>query len=183
MKLLGISGTIIGVKPISIVEAVLKEAQNYDPTITTEILDLTQFNMEFCDGRPITEYNADTKKMIEMIESADCYIIATPIFQASLTGVLKNLFDLLPVSALRNKVIGFAATGGTYQHYLVVENQLKPIAGYFKSYITPEYVYAHREHFNNRNEVIDTEVAARIQRLGIQIVQMTNALKHVVTAK
>lgn len=33
--------------------------------------------------------------MIQQFEEADAYIIATPIFQASIPGVLKNAFDFL----------------------------------------------------------------------------------------
>lgn len=177
MKLLGISGTLIGSKPYALVQQVLTEAKRYEPSIETELFDLREYHVEMCDGRDPSTYNTDTQEMIKKIEEADCYIISTPVFQGSIPGALKNLFDLLPVTLLRDKVIGFVSTGGTYQHFLVVENQLKPIASYFKSYVAPEYVYAHRDHFNEKNEIIDLEVASRIQRLGVQVVQMSTALK------
>jgi FAD reductase [NAD(P)H] len=148
MKLLGISGTIIGSKTNTAVSKILEEAQKLDKNIETELLDLRQYNVDFCDGRDPLSYTGDTKKVIDMIISADFYVIGTPIFQASLTGPLKNLFDLIPVKALYKKVIGFVATGGTYQHYLVIENQLKPIAGFFRSYVAPSYVYIHDINFN-----------------------------------
>jgi len=179
LKLLGISGTIIGAKTASLVHQVLEEAKKVDHELDTELLDLRQYQLEFCNGKPLTEYNHDTQKAINAIASADCYIIGTPIFQASLSGALKNLLDLAPVTAFRNKVIGFVATGGTYQHFLVIENQLKPIAGYFRAYTAPEYVYAHREHFNERNVIIDGEVRERIQRLAKQVVIMSKALSPV----
>lgn len=179
LKLLGISGTIIGAKTASVVHHVLEEAKKIDSEINTELLDLKQYEVEFCDGKPLTEYNNDTQKVIDMIVSADCYIIGTPIFQASLSGVLKNLLDLVPVTALRGKVIGFIATGGTYQHFLVIENQLKPIAGYFRAYTAPDYVYVHRDHFNEKNEIVDLEVVERIQRLAKQVVHMSKVLAPV----
>lgn len=176
MKLLGISGTIIGDKTASVVQYVLDEVKKLDSEIDTELLDLKHYEIEFCNGKPLTEYSSDTQNVINMIMTADCFIIGTPIFQASLSGVLKNLFDLVPPTALRGKVIGFVATGGTYQHFLVIENQLKPITGYFRAYTAPEYVYAHREHFNEKNEVVDLEVVERIQQLAQQVVHMTKAL-------
>jgi FMN reductase/FAD reductase [NAD(P)H] len=176
MKLLGISGTIIGEKTVSVVRHVMNEAKLLDEQLETEIMDLKDFKVEFCDGRLIAEYNEDTQKVIEMVLSADCFIIGTPIFQASLAGPLKNLFDLLPPNAFRNKVIGFIGTGGTYQHFLVIENQLKPIAGYFRAYTAPEYVYANRDHFDSHNRVVDNSVLERINALAAQVLHMSKAL-------
>jgi len=73
--------------------------------------------------------------------------------------------------------MGFVATGGTYQHYLVIENQLKPIAGYFRAFVAPGYVYAHNDHFNQQNELVDSEVVNRVESLAKEVVYMQKALK------
>jgi FMN reductase len=44
------------------------------------------------------DYTGDTRVVLEKIMEADAYIIGTPVFQASIPGTLKNLFDLLPVN-------------------------------------------------------------------------------------
>ncbi|OCA92912.1 NADPH-dependent FMN reductase [Pseudobacillus wudalianchiensis] len=177
MKLLGISGTITGSKTKTVIEKLLEEVKNNYPEIEVELLDLKDYKVEFCDGRDPSTYSGDTKKVIDLVSSADFYIIGTPIFQGSLTGALKNLFDLVPPKVFRNKVIGFAATGGTYQHYLVIENQLKPIAGYFRAYVTPGSVYVQHDHFNAQGELVDEHVLERIANLSNEIVSMQKALK------
>jgi FAD reductase [NAD(P)H] len=177
MKLLGISGTITGSKTKVVVEKVLEEVTKHNPTIEVELLDLKKYDVQFCDGRDPSTYTGDTKKVIDIVSSADFYIIGTPIFQGSITGALKNLFDLVPPNNFRNKVMGFIATGGTYQHYLVIENQLKPIAGYFRAFVAPGFVYAHNDHFNQQNELIDVEVLERVSKLSKEVVFMQQALK------
>jgi FAD reductase [NAD(P)H] len=177
MKLLGISGTIIGAKTSIVVQKVLEEAKKYYPHIEVELLDLRDYDVQFCDGRNPSSYNDDTKKVFEAIHSADFYIIGTPIFQGSLSGPLKNLFDLINPKDFRNKVMGFVATGGTYQHYLVIENQLKPIAGFFRAFVAPGYVYVNNDHFNKENEIIDSDVLSRISGLAKEVVFMQEALK------
>lgn len=159
------------------VKKVLDEVSLQAPDIQTELLDLKQYDLQFCDGRPTSDYTGDTRKVIDLVSSVDFYVIGTPIFQASLSGALKNLFDLVPVDVFRHKVIGFVATGGTYQHFLVVENQLKPIAGYFRSFVAPSYVYAHNEHFDRDNQLIDPDVLTRISYLAEEIIRMQKALK------
>ncbi|MEK5102722.1 NAD(P)H-dependent oxidoreductase [Cytobacillus sp. FSL M8-0252] len=176
MRLLGISGTITGSKTLVVVNKVLDELKSIHPEIEVELLDLKNFDLQFCDGRHPSDYNDDTKKVIETITYADFYVIGSPIFQGSITGVLKNLFDLVPPDVFRNKVMGFIATGGTYQHYLVIENQLKPIAGYFRAYVSPSYVYAHIDHFNHKNELIDKDVLLRVKNLASELAYMNQAL-------
>ncbi|MGG0718009.1 NAD(P)H-dependent oxidoreductase [Robertmurraya massiliosenegalensis] len=175
MKLLGISGTITGSKTLTVVKKVLEEIQSNHPDIKVELLDMKKYDAQFCDGRDPSAYTGDTKKVIDLITSADFYIIGTPIFQGSITGVLKNLFDLVDPSVFRHKVMGFVATGGTYQHYLVIENQLKPIAGYLRAYTAPSYVYAHKNHFFE-NELVDEEVIERIAKLANEVVFMQKSL-------
>ncbi len=177
MKLLGVSGTITGSKTLAVLNKLLDEVSSYDPSIEIEILDLKRYDVQFCDGRDPSQYEGDTRKVIELMKSADFYLIGTPIFQGSISGSLKNLFDLVPVSALRNKVMGFFATAGTYQHYLVIENQLKPIAGYLRAYVAPGHVYATNEHFGSNNEIADEDLLGRIRNLAREVVDMQKALK------
>ncbi|MDQ0218650.1 NADPH-dependent oxidoreductase [Peribacillus cavernae] len=173
VKVLGISGSLTPrSKTIIIVEEVLKRATMQDPSIQAEMLDLREYDMQFCNGRKAVDYNEDTQKIIQKVLEADCFVIGTPVYQGSLSGALKNLIDLVPLEAFRKKVVGLIATGGTYQHFLVIENQLKPIFGYFRSYVAPSYVYSHDSHFNSSKEIIDVSVQQRIDDLGKEVVEM-----------
>jgi FAD reductase [NAD(P)H] len=178
MKLLGISGTIVGTKTAVLVRRILLEVKNRHPDIEIELLDLRDYQLEFCDGRKPDEYNHETRIVIEKIRQADFYLIGSPVFNSSFTAPLKNVFDLVPPDVFRQKVMGFAANGGTYQHYLMIENQLKPIAGYFRAYIAPSYVYAHSSHFNEQNEIEVEDVKGRIGLLADELVSMQHGLRQ-----
>lgn len=80
MKLLGISGTIVGSKTGIAVQSVLDAAKQFYPEIETEYLDMKDYQVQFCDGRDPSAYTGDTKTVIDIVSSADCYIIGTPIF-------------------------------------------------------------------------------------------------------
>ncbi|MEH7389964.1 NADPH-dependent FMN reductase, partial [Bacillus sp. JJ1474] len=120
--------------------------------------------------------NNDTKIVMKAVSEADLYLIGFPIFNGSFPAPLKNIFDLLPPSVFRHKVMGFAANGGTYQHYLVIENQLRPIAGYYRCYVAPSYVYVNHSHFNDKNEIVDEDILNRIKELANELVMMQKAL-------
>ena len=57
--------------------------------------------------------------------TADAVLMASPVYRGSYTGALKNLLDLTPVDALRNKPVGIVAMGATLHHYLGVDGQLR----------------------------------------------------------
>lgn len=62
-----------------------------------------------------------------LLAQADGVIVATPIYKASFTGVLKAFLDLLPEKGLRGKAVLPIATGGTIAHLLAIDYALKPV--------------------------------------------------------
>ncbi|GAA0452296.1 NADPH-dependent FMN reductase [Alkalibacillus silvisoli] len=174
MKVVLINGTIIGSKTKTILQEVESQLKQFSSIMEIEQVHLEQYTLEFADGRSKDQYSDETQSLINLIESADGFIVATPIFQGSIPGVLKNLFDLISPKAMRYKPVALLANGGTVQHHLVIENQLKPILDYFRCLITPNYVYTHASHFSYTNELIDEDVKQRIYEL-------TRVFSHYVT--
>jgi MsuE subfamily FMN reductase len=170
MKLLGISGSLSGGKTLKAVKQAVEFAELH-ANIETEIINLRDYDLQFCDGRVPWSYVGDTKILIDKIIKADAYIVGTPIYRGSLTGALKNVFDLIPNDALRGKIIGFIATGGTYHHYLAIEHQLNPLANYFRAHVVPGGVYAHNDHFEN-GEITDGDIVSRLKTLGTSVVDL-----------
>lgn len=65
--------------------------------------------------------------VVELFDRADGLVVATPVFKASYSGLLKTLLDLLPQRALAGKVVLPLATGGTLAHALVIDYALRPV--------------------------------------------------------
>ncbi|MCQ6562408.1 NADPH-dependent FMN reductase [Paenibacillus mendelii] len=61
------------------------------------------------------------------VADADAIIIASPVYKASYTGVLKTYLDLLPQKGLEGKVILPLFIGGTIAHLLSIDYALKPV--------------------------------------------------------
>ena len=64
---------------------------------------------------------------VAAIEAADLVIVATPIYKAAYSGLLKTFLDLLPQDALRGKTVLPLATGGSAAHLLALDYTLKPV--------------------------------------------------------
>lgn len=63
----------------------------------------------------------------DAVAQADGVIIATPVYKASYTGLLKAFLDLLPENALAGKVVLPFVTGGTIGHLLAIDYALRPV--------------------------------------------------------
>jgi FMN reductase len=66
-------------------------------------------------------------RTIAAMEQADGVVIATPIFKASYSGLLKIFLDLLPQFALAGKAVLPIATGGSLAHLLALDYALRPV--------------------------------------------------------
>lgn len=140
MKVVVISGSVVGSKTRKATTELTEKIKALDAH-EIEYIDLKDYDMPFSDGRNYLDYGGSTTEALTKIMEADVIYIGTPIFQASIPGPLKNLFDLLPADGLNNKTVGIIITAGSLRHYLVAEQQLKPILSYMKANIVPGYVY------------------------------------------
>jgi FMN reductase len=61
------------------------------------------------------------------VANADVVIVATPVYKAAYSGVLKVFLDLLPQNGLRGKTVLPLATGGSPNHMLAVDYALRPV--------------------------------------------------------
>jgi FMN reductase len=68
-----------------------------------------------------------------LLNNADGVIVATPIYKAAYTGLLKAFLDLLPQKAFEGKVVLPIATGGTIAHLLAIDYALKPVLSELKA--------------------------------------------------
>ncbi len=66
---------------------------------------------------------------IEQVLAADVLLVATPIYKAAYSGLLKIFLDLLPPDALRDTRVLPIATGGSPGHLLALDYALKPVLG------------------------------------------------------
>lgn len=172
MKIVGISGSIVGSKTRTAMNYTLKSVNEKYPDAEVTLIDLADYDVQFSDGRSYLEYEGDTGFVTKTIMEADAIIIGTPIFQASIPATLKNIFDLLPVNAFRDKVVSMLVTAGTPKHYLIVEQQLKPILAYMKAQIVQTYVFIEEKDFH-RKEIVNDDVFFRIERLVEDTVLLT----------
>jgi FMN reductase len=83
------------------------------------------------------------------LASADILVIGVPVYKASYPGLFKHFFDLIDPKLLEGKVAVIAATGGSDQHALVLEHQLRTLLNFLGIYSAPKTVFAKDVDFEN----------------------------------
>ncbi len=177
MKIVGLVGTKIGWSTKTAMNNIKTILERKYEDEQVDIIDLADYDVEFSDGRNYLDYTGDTKTVVRTLMEADIIIITTPVFQASIPGTLKNVFDLLPMDALENKTVGVMVVSGSPRHYLVAEQHLKPILSFMKAQLVQSYVFAEQKDIV-KGEIMNHDVLLRIDRLVDQIMQTDAAFRQ-----
>jgi len=104
---------------------------------------------------------------VDQVAAAQALVIATPVYKAAYSGVLKVFLDLLPQTALKGKVVLPLATGGSPHHMLALDYALRPVLQSLGVKHTLPGVYATDVQIPKTNEgeyQIGDETAERIDR-------------------
>ncbi|WP_156291348.1 NADPH-dependent FMN reductase [Oceanobacillus salinisoli] len=182
MKIVLLSGSNVGTKTRTAINYTQTSIAEKYPEVEVSLIDLADYDVQFSDGRNYLEYEGDTAFVIKTIMDADAIIIGTPIFQASIPATLKNVFDLLPEKAFVDKVVSMIVTAGSPKHYLIAEQQLKPILSYMKAQVVQTYVFIEEQDFY-RKEITNDDVHFRIDRLVEDTVVLTETYQEIRRAK
>lgn len=70
---------------------------------------------------------ATIRPALDLVAAAAGVVVATPVYKAAYTGILKTFLDLIPPSGLGGKLVLPIALGGTPAHMLVVDYALRPV--------------------------------------------------------
>ena len=106
-------------------------------------------------------------RAVTLLEQADAIVIATPVYKASYSGMLKAFLDLLPQDALKGKLVLPLATGATQSHMLVLDYALRPVLSSMSPRFILHGIYATSEQLPWSAEgglAPHPSIAARITR-------------------
>ncbi len=106
------------------------------------------------------------QERLNAVVAADAVIVATPIYAASYSGLLKLLVDVLPPDALRDMPVLLGATGGTSRHSLALDHALRPLFAHLGALVAPVAVFAASKDWGS---VEEQGLGRRIDRAGAQL--------------
>ncbi|MYW05535.1 NADPH-dependent FMN reductase [Streptomyces sp. SID3343] len=102
---------------------------------------------------------------VAAVADADALVIASPVYKAAYSGVLKTFLDVLPQFALRGKEILPVLTGGTPAHVLALDYALRPVLTSLGADHVAQGWFVHERFVNPTGEEIEPEGAAPLNEL------------------
>ena len=122
-------------KKIAIVQSSLREGGNtsivcrefekkaLDAELEVTYVDLKDVEMELCDGRDFWGYSQDLQDAYKEIESVEAIIFGMPVYQYSMSGVLKNFIDICG-GAMEGKAVWAIVNAGWPNCYMASRDLL-----------------------------------------------------------
>ncbi|WP_049564785.1 NADPH-dependent FMN reductase [Streptomyces sp. SBT349] len=90
-------------------------------------------------------------RAMEEVSGADGIVLATPVYKASFSGLLKVFLDLLPECGFVGKVVLPLATGGSAAHVLAVDYALRPVVQSLGARHTVQSYFLLERHLGRSN--------------------------------
>ena len=107
-----------------------------------EIVDLRDLAADLGQAMTVGFASGRARAALDAVEGADALIVATPVFNASYSGLFKMFFDLVDIDAMSGKPVLIGATGGSPRHSMVLDHALRPLFAYLRAVVLPTGVYA-----------------------------------------
>lgn len=92
--------------------------------------------------------HASVQGAIDAIAGADVLILATPVYRATYSGLLKVVLDQLPTDALRGTAAVLAATAASPAHFLALDTGLRAAVASLAGWSVPTVTYATGDDFS-----------------------------------
>jgi FMN reductase len=118
----------------------------------------------------------------EQVAEADAVVIATPVYKAAYSGILKAFLDLLPQDGLKGKLVLPLATGGSQSHMLALDYGLRPVLSALDArhvlpsiYATEQQIVWSEESGLAIDEVIARRVSDGVENLSASLIALQDA--------
>lgn len=142
--------------------------------VQVEYLDLRTLSLPTCDGDGCYS-DPGVQDLAKKIARANGILLATPIYNYSVSASAKNLVELTG-QAWSRKIVGFLCAAGGVGSYMAAMGLANMLMLDFRSIILPRFVYASDTSFEG-DAIVDTAVEDRLRDLTATLVKFSDALR------
>jgi FMN reductase len=143
--------------------AARRELEQLGAEVGIEMIELRDHAHDLVNNLLAGYPSKELERVHHTVVRADALILVTPTFTASYNGLFKMFVDVLDDTALADKPVLIAATGGTGRHSLVLEHALRPLFAYLHAVVVPTAVFAAPEDWG-AGDAVEDSLVHRIDR-------------------
>lgn len=137
----------------------------------TELINLQDYNLPFCDGRNSADYPPQVHELRDMMKSAHGILLGTPEYHGSMSGVLKNALDLMGFEQFEGKIVGLVGVAGGGMGAINALNSLRMVGRSLRAWVLPQQVSLPRAHelFNEEGYLKSGHLEERVLEVGREV--------------
>lgn len=145
-----------------------------------ELLDLREMNLPLCHGGKDYPDYPDVERLRQAFLAADGFVLVTPEYHGSVSGVLKNALDLMSFDQLDGKVAGAVSILGGQSNSNAL-NDLRTILRWVHTWVVPEQVAIGQawQAFDDQGKIVDEKLSQRLDGLAQSLYDNTRKLRGV----
>ena len=142
----------------------------------TRLIDLRDYELVFYGEVNEQDYPPDVFRLRKEIQESDGIIFGTPEYHGSMSGVLKNMFDLMSQEQLETKIAGVVGVAGGNTGAINSLNTMRTVGRNLHFWVLPQEVSVANSSktFNDDGSVNDSEVEQRLLNIGRQVVKFAS---------
>ncbi|MGW1530098.1 CE1759 family FMN reductase [Streptomyces sp. NPDC002159] len=133
------------------------------PAVDTRIIDLAPLAVDIARAVVSGFPHKQLRESIRHLAAADGVIVASPVYTAGVSGLLKSFFDVLDNDLIVAKPTLLSATAGSSRHALVVDDQIRSMLAFMRALTVPTSVFAAPEDWGA------PELGERIDRAAAEL--------------
>jgi len=152
----------------------LEGAAEYNAEI--QLIELRDYELVFFGSVASEDYPEDVQRLRKQLRDAQGIIIATPEYHGSLTGALKNMFDLMSVEEFETKIVGLVGVAGGHLGAIHALNGLRTICRNLHCWVLPQEVSIAEsgKAIGVDGSVVDKDLEDRLLNVGRQVVKFAS---------
>ena len=153
-------------------DATRQGLDTFGHALDVSIIELRDLASDIAHNMTIGFPGPTLKDALDTVSRAEGLIAVTPILSASYSGLFKSFFDVLDRTALRDKPVLIAATGGTARHSLALEHALRPLFAFLQSQVVPTAVFAATDDWAAAGDAYTDGLPSRIDRAAGELARL-----------
>ena len=149
--------------------------------VSTRLIELRDYELVFLGQVEEDEYPPDVFRLREEIKESHGILLGTPEYYGSLSGALKNMFDLMRPEEFEGKVVGLIGVAGGHTGAINSLNAMRTIGRNLHCWVLPQEVSIadSKKIFNEDGSVTDPAVEERLLDLGRQVVRLATVQRRI----
>ncbi|WP_442602831.1 NADPH-dependent FMN reductase [Paenibacillus sp. KN14-4R] len=182
-RILLISGSMANpAHTTTLIQYIANQLEKRDCSIT--IWNLQEKPLPFLDPKfhhnPAEHPDPTVQEFVQIASKADAFVIGTPNYHNSYSGVVKNALDILNFDQFKNKPVGLVANGGGIRSTQPVDHLRIVIRGLLGIAIPVQVVTCNNDFVseNGGYQLSDETIKSRVTMFADQLVDFTERFKN-----